>query len=175
MYPYIIMKYFIYLFSFLFLLAVTLRAAENTPTEVLDTSNIKAGCWVEYHVVVDEINADKLAFDCFIKLYGITDDMLDFEYKISGIGKRMQLSRNDFPISRLVEKIGRATSYKESSEETVVLAAMDNQKVQTVHDVWNYENGVTEVWRSEEVPFSVVRVVCKGFNLELRAYSWAEE
>ena len=175
MYPYIIMKYFCYLFSLLLFAVSAVSAAENTPATVLDTSNIKAGCWVEYHLVIDEMSADKLEFDCFVKLYGVSGDMLDFEYRISGIGKRMQISRNDFPLSRLIEKIGRATSYKESSEETVVLAAMDNQKVQTVHDVWNYENGVTEVWRSADVPFSVVRVVCKGFNLELRAYSWAEE
>ena len=141
----------------------------------LDIANIRVGCWVEYIIVVAENPKEKLVFNCFIKLYNLDDELLDFEYKIDGIGKRIEISREDFPLARLIPKINRATSFKESSEEKFVFTEMNNQTVSTVHDVWNYENGITEVWRSKEVPFSIVKVVCKDFSMELRAYSWAKE
>ncbi len=175
MYPYVIMKYCLFLFSIIFFSVTLVMANEGTTQESLDISNIKVGCWVEYHIAIEDGINEKLVFNCFIKLYGVNGNMLDFEYKVDGIGKRIQISRNDFPLLKLVPKINRATSYKESSTETVVLAEMENFKVETTHDIWNYENGVTEAWYSKKVPFSMVRVVCKGFNMELRAFSWAEE
>ncbi len=176
MYPIKIMRYIyrIVILSALGLSLAMLRggAAEK---EALDTANIRVGCWVEYKVTVEESPGEMLGFSCFIKLYGVAGEMLDFDYKIDGIGKRISISRRDFPLLRLLPKINRSTSYKESTEEIVVLQDMDNRKVKTIHDLWNYENGVIETWHSPEVPFSLVRVECRGFIMELRAFSWAEE
>lgn len=172
---YNIMKYSFFLISIIFFSVSLVMADEGTTQEYLDITNVKVGCWVEYHLVVEDGYSEKLEFNCFIKLYGVNGNMLDFEYKVDGIGKRIQISRNDFPLLKLVPKINRATSYKESSDEDVVLAEMENLKVGAIHDIWNYENGVTELWHSKDVPFSIVRVVSKGFNMELRAFSWAEE
>ncbi len=169
------MKKILIVISIIFLGVMKLSALESSPEEALNMSNIKVGCWVEYNIIVEENTKEKLVFNCFIKLYGVEGDMLDFEYKIDGIGTRIEISRKDFPLSRLVPKIARATSYKESTEEKLALKEMDNQLVATTHNVWNYENGITEVWQSKDVPFSVVKVACKGFVMELRAFSWAEE
>ncbi len=175
MYPYSIMKCIYVILGVLFFMLNAVAADNAAVQKALDTSNVKPGCWVEYRVNIQGAGSEKLTFKCFVKLYSVNGEMLDFEYKVDGIGKRIQLSRNEFPLSRLVPDTGPSTTYRESTDETVVLTEMDNKKVPTTHDVWNYENGVTEVWHSQDVPFSVVRVVCKEFSMELTGFSWVEE
>lgn len=149
---------------------ITSAFAAEKPAKKVD---FRLGCWVEYKITQP---TQPQQITCKITVTSLSLEALELQVEIEGVDtKKIEVERKNFSPERLLAPDNiKPTSYAEKKEIDFLPQKM-SESVRTTFYEWEYENGATKVWRSEEIPFGLAKSDCGGVVLEVLAFSWGTE